>query len=508
MMTTPVRSRRWPAFAALHLFASALLLYWIGSQLVPVDLPRAAGERLRCVSYSPFYRPGTSPLDPRAHVTPGQIRSDLEALKSMTGCVRIYAVNQGLDAVPAIAAELHMQVLLGAWVGADAVENARQLEHAIELANRYPGTVRALMVGNEVLLRREQPVAELARLLREARARSEVPVSYADVWEFWLRNAQLADDVDFVTVHILPFWEDQPIAVEHAVDHVDAIRQRVSARFDKPVLIGETGWPSAGRQREAAAPGRVAQARFVRELLVRANREGWDYNLIEALDQPWKRWLEGTVGGYWGVLDVDLRPRFSLDDPVSERSGWGRLPLFGALGALLLAGVAAWARRERMAVLAWAAAGLWAGLVAALLVEHAQLAWRDWRELAVLGAASLLGPAWLLASAAGPDRAAARALRIALLFCVAVGALWLAVDPRYRDFPLWMYAGAAPALWLTRDGNAMPAGALRVLLPVIGVAALARWLPEPGNPQAVAWLLLCLVLAAGGGASREQQQGQ
>jgi hypothetical protein len=28
------------------------------------------------------------------------------------------------------------------------------------------------------------------------------PVTYADVWEFWLRNPQLADEVDFITVHM------------------------------------------------------------------------------------------------------------------------------------------------------------------------------------------------------------------------------------------------------------------------------------------------------------------
>src|SRR6201996_7270825 len=71
----------------------------------------------------------------------------------------------------------------------------------------------------------------------------------------------------------------------------------------KEILIGETGWPSAGRMREAALPSRTNQARVVSEILDLAKRENFRVNLIEAYDQPWKRELEGTTGGYWGLLD-------------------------------------------------------------------------------------------------------------------------------------------------------------------------------------------------------------
>ena len=71
----------------------------------------------------------------------------------------------------------------------------------------------------------------------------------------------------------------------------------------KEILIGETGWPSQGRMREGALPSRANQARVVSEILDLAKREGFRVNLIEAYDQPWKRQLEGTVGGYWGLFD-------------------------------------------------------------------------------------------------------------------------------------------------------------------------------------------------------------
>ena len=75
----------------------------------------------------------------------------------------------------------------------------------------------------------------------------------------------------------------------------------------KEILIGETGWPSAGRMREGALPSRTNQARIVSEILDLAKQEGFRVNLIEAYDQPWKRQLEGTVGGYWGLFDAVQR---------------------------------------------------------------------------------------------------------------------------------------------------------------------------------------------------------
>ena len=83
-------------------------------------------------------------------------------------------------------------------------------------------------------------------------------MTYADVWEFWLRNPGLADAVSFVTVHMLPYWEDDPQPVGRAVDHVVRVHERVRAAFPG------TGRPDRrGRlaERRAAARGRGAVGR-------------------------------------------------------------------------------------------------------------------------------------------------------------------------------------------------------------------------------------------------------
>ncbi|HSI22484.1 MAG TPA: hypothetical protein VK959_05620 [Methylophilaceae bacterium] len=509
----------WRNHFFLHFIAFVTLSFWVGSQTRPVALPDlhlAQGERLDCVSYAPYHLPGQTPLDPAMRIPKEQIAADLAALASITHCVRIYAVDQGLEYVPELARELGLKVLLGAWIGRDPVANRTQLETVIRLANRYPDTVRAVIVGNEVLLRQEQPEAAMRAMLDEVRGRVSVPVTYADVWEFWLRHPSLAEGVDFLTIHILPYWEDEPVAVDRALEHVAQVRQRMLEHYKKPVLIGETGWPSAGRQREGARPGTVEQAQYVRSFIRKAHDAGWEYNLIEAIDQPWKRLLEGTVGGYWGILDQDLQPKFPFAGPIQERASVQPYLLAALAGSALCIGLACLLGRARSwRLLTHAAAGAWAGGVLWLAWEHGLVAYRNPWEWMVLGMIALAGIGLVLGMAGRRDQNVLPgfieaiqqrqnrwlpALRMTVLFAAATSALLLLADPRYRDFPLWLYA--LPLISLLTLSRMSHAGREEKLCAgIIALAGIARWAMEPLNPQAQAWLALCLLLAAAGLAS-------
>ena len=264
----------WRTLLIMHLVALLALGILIAGQIRPVamhDLQLSEGERLKCVSYAPFRRPGQTPFAPNLKISREQIADDLAALSRISECVRLYSIDQGLDQVPALAREAGLKVLLGAWIGSDRTRSAIELDRAIGLANEHADVVRALIVGNEVLLRRERTESELRELIEYAQARTTVPVTYADVWEFWLKHPSLSGAVDWVTVHILPFWEDDPVSIDAAVGHVANVFEEVRSHFDKPVMIGETGWPSEGRQREASLPSRVNQARYIREFVHRAH---------------------------------------------------------------------------------------------------------------------------------------------------------------------------------------------------------------------------------------------
>ncbi|EIL95602.1 glycosyl hydrolase family 17 protein, partial [Rhodanobacter sp. 115] len=319
----PSRST-WPAWLLLVLAAVAGLGWWWSAGR-PVNLPDAPSTRIACVSYAPYRLSGETPFDPHAFISPARIDEDLRALSQRFDCVRTYSQGQGLSAVPAIAQRYGMKVLMGIWLDRDARANAREIAQGIANARAHPQALRGVIVGNEVLLRGELSPKALTADIRQVRAAipASVPVSYADVWENWLRYPHMAAAVDYLTIHILPYWEDAPVSPEHAVRHVARVYAQMQRAFPgKRVMIGETGWPSEGRPRRAAVPSVVNEARYLREFLAYAATVKMPYNVIEAFDQPWKRTQEGTVGGYWGIFDAQAKPKFPMRGPVTEVPRW------------------------------------------------------------------------------------------------------------------------------------------------------------------------------------------
>ncbi len=302
--TDPISLRTPLALLVISLSAIAAVWWWLATPITLARAPIDPAAKLECVSYAPF-RGAQNPLEPGLVIAPEQMAEDFAQLAKVTGCIRTYSVGNGLDLVPELAQKAGLKVRRVGWIGTNRIDNKSQMETGLELAKKFPTVIRAVIVSNEVLLRGEMIAADLVANIRYVKSKAGVPVTYADVWEFWLKNRDVYDAVDFVTIHILPYWEDFPIRARYAANHVDAIRKRMAVAFpNKEILIGETGWPSAGRMREGALPSRANQARVVSEILQLAREQKFRVNLIEAYDQPWKRMWEGTVGGHWGLGDA------------------------------------------------------------------------------------------------------------------------------------------------------------------------------------------------------------
>src|ERR1700736_122709 len=311
------------ALLLISLSAIAAIWWWLATPITLARAPIDPNAKLLCVSYAPF-RDAQTPLSTTTHIAPEQIAQDLAQLAKISDCVRTYSIENGLDQVPGLAAKAGLKVIQGIWLGSNRFKNLAQISTVVGLTKQYPGVITSVVVGNEVLLRGEMTTSDLAATIRSVKSQVSVPITYADVWEYWLRNREIYEAVDFVTIHILPYWEDMPVRAKFAAIHVDDIRKRMAVAFPgKEILIGETGWPSQGRMREGALPSRTNQARIVCEILGLAKAQKFRVNLIEAYDQPWKRQLEGTVGGYWGLMDATTRaPKYPAGQPISNFPHW------------------------------------------------------------------------------------------------------------------------------------------------------------------------------------------
>ena len=104
-------------------------------------------------------------------------------------------------------------------------------------------------------------------------------------------------------------------------------------------MIAEIGWPSRGRTRESAVASDANEALFLRRFLYRAHKEQIVYYVMEAFDQPWKAYMEGAVGSYWGVYDVNRQPKFEFTAPIVRVPEWHILAAISVAVSLLLLGL-------------------------------------------------------------------------------------------------------------------------------------------------------------------------
>jgi exo-beta-1,3-glucanase (GH17 family)/cellulose synthase/poly-beta-1,6-N-acetylglucosamine synthase-like glycosyltransferase len=294
-----------------------------------VSAPDFEGQ-LTSVSYAPFDAGARPDKGDAARVE--QIRSDLARIAPLTQSIRLYSSTGGVEMVPDIAAEERLRVTVGAWIDGDEARNEREISAAIDLARRHHN-VKSIIVGNETVFRGEKTAAEMVQLIQRVKRSTRVPVSTGEIWHVWIEHPELVSAVDYIAAHILPYWEG--FSHEQAVNQAILIYEKLRRAYPgKRVVIAEFGWPSAGYNLKSAEPGRAEQAIVLRDFASRARAYGIDYNIVEAIDQPWKT-FEGGVGPYWGMLDASREAKFAWTGAITNPEHW-RLAAIAILVGLLL----------------------------------------------------------------------------------------------------------------------------------------------------------------------------
>lgn len=285
---------------------------------------------LPSVSYAPFE--GSAHPDIDNIPTVEKIRADLKTLSTVTRAIRLYSSTGGVELVPPIAAEFGLKVTVGAWIDKDKDRNEREIKAAIELARKNSNVV-GVVVGNEVIYRGEQKVEDLIDMIKKVKGSVRVPVTTGEIWNIWRDNPDLASNVDFIAAHVLPYWENfrSDQAVDQAVDRYNLLRNLFPG---KRIVIAEFGWPSQGYNLRNADPGPFQQALILRNFVTRAEAIGMEYNIVEAIDQPWK-FFEGGVGPYWGILNASREPKFAWTGPVENPDYWKLMGIALLVGILL-----------------------------------------------------------------------------------------------------------------------------------------------------------------------------
>jgi hypothetical protein len=248
--------------------------------------------------------------------------------------VRTYSTTGTPAQIPAMAAKHGIAVTVGAWLNRDHAANDREIEGAIRLAKLNKNVTR-VMVGNEVMLRGDLAFEDLVAQIERVRAAVKQPVSYRGAVEHLAREPGARRSRRLHRgAHTAVLGRSRGRAVRRSRD---AGHERAAGEVPgKQIVIGEVGWPSDGRTRNAAVATVSNQALFLRRFLARAQEAGFVYYLMEAFDQPWKEKAEGQAGAYWGVYDADRQPKFEFTDPIVKVPNWQVLAAATVLASAVL----------------------------------------------------------------------------------------------------------------------------------------------------------------------------
>jgi len=294
-----------------------------------------AGPVLHGLGFSPY----VDGQGPGTVITTAQIGQRLRLVVDYTGHIRGWGSRNGLEYIPHVAAEYGIGAAQCAYLDLNPADNETEKANLIAAAVR--GNVHWAIVGNESLVsgkvNEEQLVAHLddVRDGLDQAGLAGIPVTTAEAYGSWanthdglfqrdasggLVHAEVLRHVDLLFVHLYPFHEGT--SIDTAVSKLAAMYAEVVAAvnevaLDLPVVIGETGWPSAGHANLDAVPSLANEERYFREVTAWADCAGVPVFWFEGFDENWKPNGYAGVEKHWGLHYANGDPKFVVPEPAS-----------------------------------------------------------------------------------------------------------------------------------------------------------------------------------------------
>lgn len=294
----------------------------------------------RAICYSGF-REGQHPDRGEGAINPSyeETLEDLKILsrKGNFPLIRIYDSGENSETVLQVIREnkLPVKVLLGIWLKAEVsshetchwldepisetilqenrIENQREIERGIKLALEYSDVVGAVNVGNESLVDWNDHMVDPASVIgyvERVKAAIGQPVTVAENFKWWVdHGSDLAEAVDFISIHTYPAWTGYTIDEAMAVTIAET--EMVARKYPhKQLVVTEAGWASEASEFGDRAD-EDSQARYYDELFQWAAESDITVFIFEAFDESWKGNPDNPKGAekHWGLFTVDRKPK-------------------------------------------------------------------------------------------------------------------------------------------------------------------------------------------------------
>ena len=280
-------------FSAISLIL--LLCFVFPSHIV--TFAETSEKPLYGISYSPL-RHNQSP-DSSLHPSISDIENDIQYLSSLTDRLRIYDISGNNQFIPLIAEKYDIKLTVGLYMSSDTARNLEHISTITKLANRYDNTIETIVVGNDIFANNIMDETELVRYVKLVKNNAEsnsVKVTVAGSWDLWNQYPSLINEVDLLTIHVYPYYDGIDVNVSALyVSELYTKFQDALVQSHKDVIVGETGWPSAGSKWGQAVASPENQRKFVDDFKSLSESSDIKYFLFEAFDESWKPPFSGSV---------------------------------------------------------------------------------------------------------------------------------------------------------------------------------------------------------------------
>ena len=295
----------------------------------------------RAVCYSGF-RTGQHPDrgEGAKNPTDKQILEDLLIINQHFSLIRLYDSGENSATVLKLIHEnkLNIKVMLGIWLNAELsnhlscawltepipqqtldnnkLENAREIQRGIALANKYKKNVVAVNVANEALVDwndHRVDVDTLISYVRQVKKAIKQPVTVAENYEWWAAHGvKLAKELDFIAIHIYPVWEGKDIdeGIQYSIENVQKVR---NALPNTRIVISEAGWATTASEFGARA-SEDKQKQYYDWIMLWAKKMNITAFFFEAFDEDWKGETNNPLGAekHWGLYKIDRTPKIVM----------------------------------------------------------------------------------------------------------------------------------------------------------------------------------------------------
>lgn len=271
-----------------------------GQGVIDITIPNVPASigPIYGMCFSP-YKDGQSP-SMLIQIPQSQLSERLAINRPWCQAIRTYGCTYGLENTGQLAKALGLYVIIGVWLSSDKTANATEVANAIAVANA--GGCDVICVGSENQFRADISEAEQIAYMKQIKNAVNVPVTTDDTGNALLAHPAICAECEgMVLANIYPYWKG--VSVDQAVEELELeYNALVSANPGKEIIIGETGWPTAGNTIGQAVPNEANARKYFTDVITWARSHAVKIYWFEAFDEKWKATTNYPQEANWGIF--------------------------------------------------------------------------------------------------------------------------------------------------------------------------------------------------------------